>query len=157
MKNMERGSEGSEGSVYGNRLGKTEDTEEEQEQERKENQWGWLKRVELPTFERGDPIRWISRVENFFELQEVISKKKIRLDFTSMEGGASHWFRFWRKKTKNPTQEQLTEALTRRFREKDRCLVFEKQATVRQKGKIQEYIQEFEMLVAQEPNSLRSN
>lgn len=29
MKNMERGSEGSEGSVYGNRLGKTEDTEEE--------------------------------------------------------------------------------------------------------------------------------
>lgn len=31
----------------------------------------WKKRVELPAFEGGDPLIWISRAKKFFEVQKV--------------------------------------------------------------------------------------
>ncbi|WVY99279.1 hypothetical protein V8G54_025349 [Vigna mungo] len=51
-----------------------------------------------------------------------------------MERGANHWFRFWKKKTKNPSWEELAEALIRRFGGRDRALVFETLVVVREKG-----------------------
>ncbi|WVZ05230.1 hypothetical protein V8G54_018576, partial [Vigna mungo] len=59
-------------------------------------------KVELPSFEGRNPIGWISRAEIFFEIQEVSLRERIKSPFINMEGGANHWFRFWRKKTKNP-------------------------------------------------------
>lgn len=58
MKNIERGSEGSRGSVYGDRDGKRDEIDEDWVEERRENQQGWMKRVELPTFEGGDLVEW---------------------------------------------------------------------------------------------------
>ncbi|WVY94952.1 hypothetical protein V8G54_034040 [Vigna mungo] len=49
-----------------------------------------------------------------------------------------------RKKTNNSKWEDLTEALVRRFGEKDRAKVFEKLVAVRQKGEVEDYIQGFE-------------
>lgn len=63
-----------------------------------------------------------------------------------MEGGANHWFQFWKMKTKEPTLEELMEALIKRFGGKERCSVFEKLVEVRQNGEIEKYIQDFEML-----------
>lgn len=51
-----------------------------------------------------------------------------------MDAGASHW---------------LTKALIRRFGGRERCTVFEKLAAIRQHGSVEDYIQEFERLVAQ--------
>lgn len=82
-------------------------------------------------------------------MHNVSAREEMRLAFISMEGGANHWFRFLKKKTKNPSWEELAEALIRRFVGRDRCYVFEKLAVVRQKGPVEEYIQEFEMLVSQ--------
>ncbi|KOM56146.1 hypothetical protein LR48_Vigan10g203800 [Vigna angularis] len=56
------------------------------------------KRVELPGFEGGDPLIWISRVEKFFEVQKVAEDEKLQLAFISMEGYAAYWFCFWREK-----------------------------------------------------------
>lgn len=95
-----------------------------------------MKKVELPSFEGGNPIGWISRAENCFEVQEVSPREHIKLPFITMEGGANHWFRFWRKKIKNPSWEGLMEALIKRFGVRDRALVFEKSAVVREEGEV---------------------
>lgn len=52
----------------------------------------WFKRVELPTFERDDPLGWIARAEQLFTIQQVEEEQKIRLTLICMEGGAVHWF-----------------------------------------------------------------
>ncbi|XP_017428812.2 uncharacterized protein LOC108336878 [Vigna angularis] len=108
-----------------------------------------MKRVELPTFEGTDPTGWIEKAEKFFDIQGVTKKEKMKLMYICMDGGANYWFRFWRKKTRHPTWKSFKEALTRRFGGQNRGNFFEKLAVVRQRGGVDEYIQEFEVLVAQ--------
>jgi len=70
-----------------------------------------------------------------------------------MEGNTSHWYNFWRKNFKNPSWKDFQTALTRRFGGKERDSIFEKLARLRQKGRGVDYIQEFEILVAQTPQA----
>jgi len=107
--------------------------------------------MELPTFEGSYPLGWISRAEKYFEVQNVTPKEKLSLAFISMEGNASHWFRFWRQKTKNPSWEELTTTLSRSFGGSDRSTVFKRLATIRQIDMVKDYIQEFELLASQIP------
>ncbi|BAT89116.1 hypothetical protein VIGAN_05281100 [Vigna angularis var. angularis] len=58
-KKSDRSSEDSQGSVNGERLGRKDEVEEEMKEEKGEIQRGWMKRVELPTFEGVDPVGWI--------------------------------------------------------------------------------------------------
>lgn len=113
----------------------------------------WMNKVELPSFEGSDPLGWIARVEIFFEVREVKTSEKLRLSFISMEGNAVHWFQFWCQESKNPTREEFTTALLRRYGGSSRRTVFEKLASLRQTGTIKEYVQEFELLVAQASNT----
>jgi len=69
-----------------------------------------------------------------------------------MKGGANHWFKFWRKKSKNQSWEEFTEALIRRFGGRERSSIFERLAKIKQQGNMEDYIQEFEILVLQAPN-----
>lgn len=68
--------------------------------------------------------------------------------YICMEGGVNYWFRFWRKKVKNPTRATLTEAMVKRFGGRHRGTIFEKLAAVLQKGSVEEYVQELEIPVA---------
>ncbi|XP_017431852.2 uncharacterized protein LOC108339224 [Vigna angularis] len=137
----DRSSEGSRNSVQGDRERRsTESSDEESEEERNDVQRSWMKRVELPTFEGTDPTGWIAKAEKFFDIQGVTEKEKMKLVYICMDGSANYWFRFWRKKTRHPTW---------RFGGLIRGTVFEKLAAVRQRGGVDEYIQEFEVLVAQ--------
>ncbi|WVY92568.1 hypothetical protein V8G54_031656 [Vigna mungo] len=136
--------EGSQDSVNGIRGERREDDEEDTSGE----QPNWVKRVELATFEGINPLGWISHVEKFFEIQKVTKREKLRLAYVCMEGSTSYWYRFWKKKTQAPTWEGLREALIRRFGGRDRGTVFERLAAVKQNNTVDEYIQDFEMLVA---------
>jgi len=149
----EKSSENGENSVN-NKKGvvKMIRKEESDSDSEEEVQKQWMKRVELPTFEGSDPMGWIARAEKFFEIQNISPKEKLRLAFISMEGNASHWFSFWKKKSKNPSWESFVEALNKRFGGKDRSTVFEKLASIRQNEGVEEYVQEFERLVAQIPD-----
>ncbi|WVZ05062.1 hypothetical protein V8G54_018408 [Vigna mungo] len=121
--------------------------------------WGNTKRldegVEFPTFEGVDLVGWISRAEKFFEMQNFTARERMRLAYITMEGRASYWFRFWKMKTKNPSWRELTEALIRRFGRRSRCSVFEKMAAVRQRGAVEDYIQEFEIRSQIRPHNPR--
>jgi len=115
----------------------------------------WTRRVELPVFEGVDPMGWLAKAENFFDVQNVTARERLKLAFITMEGSASPWFSFWRK------EKQLQESflgrvfhgVNRRFGGKKRSSVFEKLAKIKQNGRIDEYIQDFELLVSQAPQA----
>lgn len=45
-----------------------------------------VKKVELPSFDDEDPVRWITRVEMYFELQNTSEEVKVKLVKLRMEG-----------------------------------------------------------------------
>lgn len=63
-----------------------------------------------------------------------------------MEGSAGYWFRFWKEKL---SWEGLKEALVRRFGGRDRGTMFERLTVIKQRATVNEYVQDFEMLVGQ--------
>lgn len=79
-------------------------------------------------------------MKKFLDIHNVTKKERLALACICMEGGVSYWFRFWKKKTKNPSWEDLMEALIRRFEGRNRGSVFEKLTAMRQKGMMEEYI-----------------
>lgn len=148
-RNLEGISEGSQMSVNENRRGRREGVGEEREVERNERQPSWKKRVNLPIFEGLEPLNWINRAEKFFEIQGVTEREKLDLAYISMEGRAGYWFRFWKITAKNLSWEGLKEAMVRRFEGRDRGTIFERLAAIRQAGTVDEYVQDFEVLVGQ--------
>jgi len=116
LKKGDKMSEGGESSVNGDerkeewsRQGNKSDVEDEGELK------PWSRRVELPIFEGVDPMGWLARAEKFFEVQNVIGRERLKLAFISMEGSGCPWLSFWRKNSKNPSWEEFSMALNRRF------------------------------------------
>ncbi|WVZ24531.1 hypothetical protein V8G54_003075 [Vigna mungo] len=135
-RNQDRSFEGSRDSVNEEwERQPSENPKYESEEDRGEVRHNWMKRVELPTFKGTNPMSWIAKVEKIFNLQSMTEKEKMKLVYRCMEGGASYWFRFWRKKTRPLTWKMFTDTLTQRFGRLNRGTVFEKLAAVRQKGK----------------------
>lgn len=50
------------------------------------------KKVELPTFDRTDPVAWITRAETYFEVQRTSEEVRLQLSKLSMEGATIHWY-----------------------------------------------------------------
>nr|XP_012570681.1 uncharacterized protein LOC105852001 [Cicer arietinum] len=122
----------------------------EQESEEEENpasRW-WLKKVELPTFEGIDPFGWLNRAGKFFTIQKIKTEERLNLAHISMEGDALHWFQFWLDKNKNAAWKGFSEAILRRFGGEHRRSVFEYLAGLKQRGSMDEFIYEFELLIA---------
>lgn len=130
-RNLDRNSEGSQVSMNEIKRGRKECSEEEMDDDRSELQPNWMKRVELPTFEGIDPLGWVSRVEKFFEIQNVTIREGLRLAYICMEGNDSFWFQLWKAKVKNAFWEEQQEALVRRFRGRDRGTVFKRLAAIK--------------------------
>ncbi|WVZ21389.1 hypothetical protein V8G54_008711 [Vigna mungo] len=108
---------------------------------RQEEQLNWRKKVELPVFEGFDPLNWINRADKFFELQRVSEEEKLSLAYIRMEGSAGFWFKFWREHTGNRTWTGLKEAMVLRFGGRNQGPVFERLATSKQSGIVEEYDQ----------------
>ncbi|WVY93243.1 hypothetical protein V8G54_032331, partial [Vigna mungo] len=126
----------------------SENSREESEEDRGEVRRSRRKRVELPTFEGADLMGWIAQAEKIFERQSATEKEKMKFVYRCMEKVlASFCFCFWRKKTTHPTWKRFTDDLMRRFDGRHRDTVVEKLAAVRQKGSVDEDIQELESLV----------
>jgi len=43
-----------------------------------------------------DSITMVARAEKVFEIQHITNKEKLKIAFINMEGGANHWFNFWK-------------------------------------------------------------
>jgi len=113
------------------------------------------KRVELPIFEGMDLQGWISCTKKFFEIHKVLAKERLGLALINTEGNASHWFNFCRQNSKNPSWNEFSLALIWRFEDKERSSVFERLARLKQDGRVEEHIQELEVLVDQAPTTTK--
>jgi len=76
--------------------------------------------------------------------------EKLRLAFISMEGNAVQWYQYWHKVSENPSWEELTTMLLRRFRGWRRGLI-KRLAALSQNTSVELYVQEFGLLVAKAP------
>lgn len=66
-----------------------------------------------------------------------------------MEGSAAYWFTFWKEKARNRSWEGLKAAMINRFGGGFRGTMFERLATLRQEGIVEEFVRNFEILMGQ--------
>jgi hypothetical protein len=109
------------------------------------------KRVELPSFDGEDPAGWISRAEVYFKVQGTTPEVKVSLAQLCMDGPTIHFFNSIIRENEDLTWEELKEALLERYGGHGEGDVYEQLSDLRQGGTIEDYITEFEYLVAQIP------
>jgi hypothetical protein len=109
------------------------------------------KKVELPSFDGEDPAGWISRAEVYFKVQGTTPEMKVSLSQLCMDGPTIHFFNSMLRENEDLTWDELKEALLERYGGHGEGDVYEQLTDLKQDGTIEEYITEFEYLVAQIP------
>jgi hypothetical protein len=109
------------------------------------------KKVELPAFDGEDPAGWISRAEVYFKVQGTSPEVKVSLAQLCMDGPTIHFFNSTIRENEDLTWEELKEALLERYGGHGEGDVYEQLTELKQDGTIEDYITEFEYLVAQIP------
>jgi hypothetical protein len=110
-----------------------------------------VKKVELPMFNGEDPAGWISRAEVYFRVQGTSPEVKVSLAQLCMEGATIHFFNSLIGEDEGLNWEGLKEALLGRYGGHGDGDVYEQLTDLKQKGTVDEYITEFEYLIAQIP------
>ncbi|GAU22407.1 hypothetical protein TSUD_122930 [Trifolium subterraneum] len=110
-----------------------------------------VKKVELPSFDGDDPAGWISRAEVYFHVQNTRSEIKVNLAQLCMEGSTIHFFNALIRENEDMTWEGLKEALLERYGGHGEGDVYEQLTELKQEGTVEEYITNFEYLIAQIP------
>lgn len=110
-----------------------------------------VKKVELPMFNGDDPSGWITRAEIYFQIQETSPEIRVSLAQLCMEGPTIHFFKSLLDDEVELTWEQLEAELLERYGGIGEGNIYEQLATLQQVGGVEEYIREFEKLIAQIP------
>lgn len=74
-----------------------------------------LRRIDLPGFDGSDPMGWIARAEQYFEINATPPQNKVQIACICLEGSAIHWYRWIKKKISVLTWERLIEELLKRY------------------------------------------
>lgn len=107
------------------------------------------KKVELPAFDGFDPMAWITRAEMYFEVQRTFEEVKIQLAKLSVEGHTIHWFSLWKESIDEVSWDCFKEALLARFGAGRLDNPFEELKEIKQRGSVNDYIEEFEVFSSQ--------
>ncbi|XP_073219539.1 uncharacterized protein [Cicer arietinum] len=108
-----------------------------------------VKKIELPMFTGDDPAGWIARAEVYFRVQDTSPEIKVSLAQLCMEGSTIHFFKALVEDEIDLTWEVFKDALLERYGGLGDGSVFEQLSSLKQEGSVEEYIKEFERLVAQ--------
>lgn len=108
------------------------------------------KKVELPSFDGDDPAGWISRAEVYFRVQGTTPAVKVSLAQLCMDGLTIHFFNSILRENEDLSWEELKEALLERYGGHGEGDVYEQLTDLKQEA-IDDYITEFEYLVAEIP------
>ncbi|GAU40483.1 hypothetical protein TSUD_286380 [Trifolium subterraneum] len=109
------------------------------------------KKVELPSFDGDDQAGWISRAEVYFRVQNTSSEIKVSLAQLCMEGSTIHFFNSLLRENEDLSWEDLKEALLERYGGHGEGDVYKQLTELKQEGTVEDYIIDFEYLVAQIP------
>lgn len=117
-----------------------------------EDQWKRKPKLICPTFDRSDPVTWLNRVEQFFDLHEIEKDNKVRYAAFYLEGKANVWWqwlgRVYRKKGRRIWWKIFKKELIIRFGPSEYTNYDEALAHIRQNGTLREYQKEFERLAS---------
>ncbi|CAJ2654195.1 unnamed protein product [Trifolium pratense] len=102
-------------------------------------------------FNGDDPAGWIARAEVYFNVQNTRPEIKVNLAQLCMDGPTIHFFKGLLEENETLTWENLKDALLERYGGVSDGNVFEQLSALQQEGTIEEYIEDFERLVAQLP------
>lgn len=73
------------------------------------------KKIEMPNFDGSDPVGWIVRAKQLFEIQNIFEEHKISLALVSMEGAPLHWLGWLRQRNPQLIWDQLRRELMQRY------------------------------------------
>ncbi|XP_073144642.1 uncharacterized protein [Henckelia pumila] len=108
-----------------------------------------LKKIELPMFEGEDPMGWLGKMEQYFEVHDTPRECKLKLAYICMQGPTVHWYRWMKAKIPTMTWDRLAEELLKRYGGIE-ANPYELIASLQQgELPIGTYIEKFERLVAQ--------
>lgn len=109
-------------------------------------------KITCPVFNDTDPVSWLSRISQYFDLNEVKKKDQVRYATFYLEGEANVWWqwvsRVYRKKDKILRWKEFEKELMVRFGPSEYTDHDESLAHIQQKGTLREYQQEFERLAS---------
>uniref|UniRef100_A0A2C9U3L8 Retrotransposon gag domain-containing protein n=1 Tax=Manihot esculenta TaxID=3983 RepID=A0A2C9U3L8_MANES len=109
-------------------------------------------KVEMPDFDGTDPVGWVARSEQFFEIQNIVEETKVPLALVSMEGALLHWLRGLRQRNPLLTWEQLREELMQRYSEDLSENPYKHLVPLKQVGTEAEYVDDFVARASLVPN-----
>ena len=109
-----------------------------------------IAKLEFPRFSGDDPTKWLNRVDQFFEFQEIAADQKVRLASFHLEGEANQWWQWFRKAFAEGqgsiSWETFEDEVRARFGPPDSEDFDEALSRVRQTGTLRDYQREFERL-----------
>ncbi|CAH9148410.1 unnamed protein product [Cuscuta epithymum] len=105
----------------------------------------------LPAFEGADPIGWLARANQQFEIHQTRPELKVASAMVAMEGPALYWFSWTRSRKPGIAWEEFSQALVARFDTRFKGSTFERLADVKQTGSMDDYVNLFVQLASQVP------
>lgn len=150
LENSSAASTESDSSSDDSRLARVD--EDEQRPRRGEDAWKGKPKLVCPTFNGDGPVTWLSRVSQYFDLNEIAKSEMVRYAAYFLEGEANVWWqwlsRVYKKKGKQIRWREFQKEIMGWFGPSEYTDHDELLAHIRQKGTLREYQQEFEKLAS---------
>ncbi|CAA7022526.1 unnamed protein product [Microthlaspi erraticum] len=105
-----------------------------------------LKKIELPALDGSSPYSWISLAERFFRLGRYSDEERLDLLSITLKGPALNWFNH--EMLRNPFRDwaQFKKRMIARFSQKIEENPGKRLFSLKQRGSIEDYVNEFEEL-----------
>lgn len=95
---------------------------------------------------------WIQRAEAYFEVHNTLDDLKVKLSRLCIEGNTIHWFTLLRETDEHLMWEKFKHALLLRYGGTIYDNPFEELSVLHQAGTVDEYIDVFQLVSAQDPH-----
>ncbi|KAH6810002.1 kinesin 3 [Perilla frutescens var. frutescens] len=99
--------------------------------------------LSFPNFHGENPEAWISRAEQYFQLNSTPEARKVEVALVAMEGAALHWFQWTQSRFPNLPWSRLKHELLRRYGEDPMANTFEALMYTKQTGTVNDYVDLF--------------
>ena len=107
--------------------------------------------LQLPSFDGTDPIGWLARANQQFEIAGTATESRVVAAVVAMEGPALYWMTWLRSRKPSLTWKEFSEALVSRFDTRFQGDAFERLADIKQTKGVEDYVNLFVQLSSQVP------
>ncbi|KAG6397368.1 hypothetical protein SASPL_143535 [Salvia splendens] len=107
--------------------------------------------LQLPSFDGMDPIGWLARANQQFEITGTATESRVAAAVVAMEGPALYWMTWLRSRKPSLTWKEFSEALVSRFDTRFQGDAFERLDDIKQIKGVEDYVNLFVQLSSQVP------